>query len=68
VIYLNGINLVGTDLTELHKFADDVKLTRVWWSPDRECYDVICPFKLEFIQTKLKNYEIHNNRSRQTGK
>lgn len=57
MIFLNGVNLVGEELGELHEFARRFGIDRGYYCVHRECYDVICPFKLDSIRNWLARHK-----------
>jgi len=61
MIYLNGVNLIADDVIELHEIARKFGIDRGWWDVNRECYDVICPFKLDSLRNWLGRYKKYKN-------
>lgn len=66
MIFLNGVNLVGTELSELHEFARKMGVSKSWWRTEDECYDILCPFKVSQIRKRIENREkLHNKNKKQ---
>lgn len=61
MIRLKDINLTADSLDELHRIARRFVISKTWYDYERQCYDVICPHKIDIIINYIERKKNLNN-------